>query len=480
MIEGQKIVSAQEMARIEQLSFLEGASPAEYMENAGLRIAEEIDFLIGEWNLEREVTLFIGKGNNGGDALVAGFYLLEQGYEVSAFALFDIEEVSPLCLMQWKRFEAAGGEVLKVNSHLDIYCSDRGVIVDGIFGTGFQGTTTGLIREVIAYINELDIPIIAIDIPSALEIHATVTLYLGLPKIEFFQKGAFGNVGRLMGIDFGMNVQKLEEAKGVAYLYDESATEKLMPKIKRCRHKYEAGYVVALAGSKGMSGAAFLACLAALRTGAGIVRLFHPPGMGGNPPMELICEEWSHESILKEAQRASAFIIGPGLGSFYPVQEVVGQLSAPCVVDGDGLYLLKDIEIFAPHIFTPHVGEMTRLLGTYPTLELCQAYSEEKGATIVLKGAPTFIFHPGCQPVIVTAGDPGMATAGSGDVLTGMIAALLAQGMEGREAAILGVYLHGKAGEEAAKKYTSYSMIASDLIQSVNLVIPSTRGVWGE
>ncbi|MBP9841935.1 MAG: NAD(P)H-hydrate dehydratase, partial [Simkaniaceae bacterium] len=245
-------------------------------------------------------------------------------------------------------------------------------------------------------------------------------------------------------------------------------------------HKYEAGYVVALAGSKGMSGAAFLACLAALRTGAGIVRLFHPPGMGGNPPMELICEEWSHESILKEAQRASAFIIGPGLGSFYPVQEVVGQLSAPCVVDGDGLYLLKDIEIFAPHIFTPHVGEMTRLLGTYPTLELCQAYSEEKGATIVLKGAPTFIFHPGCQPVIVTAGDPGMATAGSGDVLTGMIAALLAQGMEGREAAILGVYLHGKAGEEAAKKYTSYSMIASDLIQSVNLVIPSTRGVWGE
>ena len=477
MMEGVRVVSSQEMARIERVSFSEGASPEVYMENAGMRIAEQVGLLIEKWKRERAVTLLVGKGNNGGDALVAGCYLLEEGYEVRAFLLFKEEEVGPLCLMQWKRFFQSGGEGLCIESPFDIDCIDQGVMVDGIFGTGFQGGTTGLVKEVIAYVNELRIPIIAIDIPSALEIEAQATIYLGFPKIEFFQNGAFGQVGELIGVDFGMEAK---EVQAVAYLYDEKETALLMPKIKRCRHKYEAGYVVAIAGSKGMSGAAFLTSLAALRTGAGIVRLFHPKEMGGNPPMELICEEWSKERVLKEAQRASALIIGPGLGEFYPVQEVIGQLSIPCVIDGDGLHLLKNEPMYAPHILTPHQGEMHRLLGCVPTLELCQSYAEARGCTIVLKGAPTFVFHPGCLPLIITAGDPGMATAGSGDVLTGMIGALLAQGLETREAAVLGVYLHGKAGEEAAKKYTSYSMIASDLIQSVNLAIPSTKGVLGE
>ncbi|MCH9614684.1 MAG: Bifunctional NAD(P)H-hydrate repair enzyme Nnr [Chlamydiia bacterium] len=477
-MEGHKVIRSSEMARIEKLSFDEGASGEAYMETAGEGIARIVEKKVAEWNLMQEVTLLVGRGNNGGDAFVAGTYLLDQGFEVNAYHLFDLEDSSPLCQQHANRFKDAGGEIFYPDDLSEIAFFPHGLIIDGIFGTGFHGKAEGDVGEVINLANEAKIPIISIDIPSAFTVNAKETIYLGLPKTEFFEKRNFDFVGKLSRVDFGLDMRYVHEAVAEAHLLSEKNLE--MPPIRRTRHKYEAGYVVGLAGSKAMSGAAMLAGLSALKTGAGIVRIFHEEGMHACPPHELILNPYVESHFLKEAKRATAFLLGPGLGTDEVVKTVIDKLSAPCVIDADALACVNDTDIVAPHILTPHRGEMQRLLGCEPTRENCQAFVDERGATLVLKGAPTTIFHPGCLPLIVTAGDPGMATAGSGDVLSGMLAALLAQGMNLREAAALGVYLHGKAGEIAALKNTSYSMIASDLIQAVNFAIPSLSVVLGE
>lgn len=225
-----------------------------------------------------------------------------------------------------------------------------------------------------------------------------------------------------------------------------------------------------------MPGAAMLSCLAALRTGAGIVRLFYPEGMEKElapSAYELIRTpyRWGDDSaILEEGKRAKGCLIGPGVGKGEEMhtflQGLVAKLNIPMVIDADALYHIKVFPKGA--ILTPHYNEMLHLLGSKAVdHQACQAFADQNEVTVILKGAPTWIFHPKLLPLIVAKGDPGMATAGTGDVLTGMIASLLAQGVKGREAAALGVYLHGEAGEIAAKERTSYDMIASDLIEAL-------------
>lgn len=231
-----------------------------------------------------------------------------------------------------------------------------------------------------------------------------------------------------------------------------------------------------------MPGAALLASFAALRAGAGIVRLLHPCGMEtelSGAPFELIREGWDGKDLQhlqQEASRAKAMLIGPGIGRSNAAKKMLHQIlkkiDLPMVLDADALYFLAEHsswQLPAGSLLTPHHGEMNLLLSQFTRdkkelLELCQAFAEEKKVTVVLKGAPTFIFHPSAAPLVITRGDPGMATAGSGDVLTGIIAAMVAQGLDARTAAALSVYLHGCSGEAAADFLTSYCMTASDLI----------------
>ena len=246
-----------------------------------------------------------------------------------------------------------------------------------------------------------------------------------------------------------------------------------LPPIETSRHKYKAGYVLGVAGSLEMPGAAALSSEAVLRSGAGIVRLFtdHPHGLRN----EVIREKYSLVRIKKEAERADAYFIGPGLGRDGVVEKrlkaLLGGIALPGVIDGDALFFLKKVPPNA--ILTPHLGEMEWLLKKKPTLESCQKYAEKHQTILVLKGPTTTIFHPQKKPVVSTQGDPGMATAGTGDVLTGLIAGLIAQKMKPYEAAILGVYLHGTAGELAAADLTSYCMIASDLLDYLPIVFSS-------
>jgi len=248
-----------------------------------------------------------------------------------------------------------------------------------------------------------------------------------------------------------------------------------LPPIQKSRHKYEAGYVLGVAGSKEMPGAAALASEAVLRSGAGIVRLFtdHPCHLKN----EVIREKYSLPRIKEEAKRATAYFIGPGLGRTTTVEKrlkaLLGTVQLPSVIDGDALFFLNKSRIPKQAILTPHHGEMERLLKKKPTLENCQQYAEKHQTTIVLKGSETTIFHPKKKPVISTHGDPGMATAGTGDVLTGILAGLLAQKMPPYQAALLGVYLHGIAGELAAEALTSYCMMASDLLDELPIAFAS-------
>lgn len=480
-LEGHKVISAKEMKRVEKLSIDEGACDETYMLKAGEGIAARVEAFIKENCLEKTVTLLVGKGNNGGDAFVAGTFLLNRGYEVEAYHMVSTKESSPLCQKQEKAFLSAGGEVKRGKE-----LSFKGVILDGLLGTGFQGKLEDKMAEVIQKANRSKLPILAIDIPSGVDgntgdidpiaIEAKETIFLGLPKLGFFLKEGYNAIGKLRGVDFGMDVRFIHEAKAAAHLLNEKMVPELLPPIKRNRHKYQAGYVIALAGSPGMPGAAMLSCLAALRTGAGIVRLFHPKGMEGElttSPYELIrtSYEWGDTSqIFEEAKRASVALIGPGMGKLEEmhafVQKVVMALEIPCVIDTDALFHLKMFPQGA--ILTPHHQEMSILLGSQTlSQEACQQFVDLHQVTVVLKGAPTWIYHPHKLPLIIPVGDPGMATAGTGDVLTGMIAALVAQKLKGREAATLAVYLHGLAGERAAQEKTSYSIIATDLIAAL-------------
>lgn len=490
-----KVISAKEMARIEKLSYAQGASEDTFMEKAGEGVAIRARQLIGKLHLKPKIVLLCGKGNNAGDALVAGRHLLNADFEVSAFCLSEKRVCSPLAQKNWDKFVSAKGTIILIKKIEEADFQNYELIIDGIFGTGFEGTVDGLLKEVITKANETKIPILSIDIPSGVNgttsevanvaIQAKETLFLGLPKTGCFLGNAWNHVGHIHVFDFGLKEEFIAQAKEDFFLLEQSDIKPLFPKMTRSRHKYEAGYVVGIGGSPGMPGAAILASYAALKSGAGIVRLFHPMGMEAelsSAPFEIIrvgYKEGDYSSILKEVKRAKALFIGPGIGvsqeAINMLKTLLPAIDKPCVIDAEALTLIgaHNIPLPSQAILTPHHGEMLRLLQTekkgsiFELLTACQTYAQERNVVLVLKGSPTFIFSKNASPFISSHGDPGMATAGSGDVLTGIIAAFLAQGKNVKEAAQLGVFLHGLAGECAANKLTSYSLVASDITNSL-------------
>lgn len=494
-----KIVSAKEMARIERLAYAAGASEEDFMNRAGEGVAELVQHTIARLHLKPKITLLCGSGNNAGDAYVAGTLLSKGNFQVSALAFAPFEKSSSLCQLQSIRFVNAGGKIEYITDPNAISFSDSSLLVDGILGTGFHGELQGLLKGAIEKANQSHLPIVAIDIPSGIDgntgrvgeiaILACDTLFLGLPKVGCFTKEAWSYVGQIHHFDFGLRESFIAQAEAHYLLIDHSLIHAYLPKIDRTRHKYEAGYVVGIGGSSGMPGAPILASFAALRSGAGIVRLLHPEGMEQEltaAPCEVIRQGYRDATTILEATaKASALFIGPGMGTSLSaleiLKQILPQITKPCVIDAEALTLLSkhDIPLPSQTIMTPHHGEMKRLLHItqeLPSTEflaLAQTYAHQKNITLVLKGPPTYIFHPNKTPYICARGDPGMATAGSGDVLTGIIAAFLAQTHDPLKAAILGVQVHALAGEYAAQKHTSYCMIASDITEALPLVFSS-------
>ncbi len=485
-----KVVSTQGMAEIESRAYKQGFSEEIFMENAGREIAHVAQEFIRQHQLAHFIWLLCGKGNNTGDAFVAGRHLLEKGYQVVAIQFENLDNCSPLCQKGRQLFLGKKGKIIDQIENF----GSSGIILDGLFGTGFKGRIGEPYARLIEAANQSKLPILAIDIPSGLNgttgqvegiaIQATETMFLGLPKTGFFLDEGWNLVGKLKKIDFGLPQSIIDQSKAGFELTTRKHVAQLLPFIKRNRHKYQTGHVIGLAGSRNMPGAALLSSLAAFRGGSGVVRLLYPKEIEGalsSSPYELIKVSYSydqHQTIYQFMQTASANFIGPGFGrhpqSQKLLQSIMPFLSKPCVIDADALSLFSEKPFSLPSqsIFTPHTGEMQNLLKSPSHLNLshdllisCQMYAEKHGITLILKGSPTFIFQSEKAIFVNPTGDPGMATAGSGDVLTGLLASLLSQGLSCHHAALLGVYLHGLAGEIAAKKQkTSYGIMATDLI----------------
>ena len=488
-----KVVTSKEMAQIEGQAYDDGLSEESFMEEAGKQSAESIHSYCEKHKITKHIILLCGKGNNSGDAYVAGRYLLRRGYQVFAFQIDELKECTPLTQKNYSMFTSKGGIVQKIQSSKEIVFPAEGAIIDGIFGTGFHGIVKDPYATVIKLANQSKLPIFALDIPSGLNgntgvvegpaIHAIETLFLGLPKLGFFLQDGWNHVGKLHYINFGLPEKFIDSFKAQMIMLDSNIVKPLLPKIVNNRHKYQAGFVVGLGGSPGMPGAPIMSSTASLRSGAGIIKLLHPKGMENElsaSPVEIIKVPYQpreYDKIIELINSSSACFIGPGLGRSPEASELVTtvlpKIKRPCVIDADALRIIAEEKLAPPKnaILTPHTGELIQLLklsaplpATKEFLETCKDYAKAHHVTLVLKGGPSFIFH-GNDPIQVNPrGDPGMATAGSGDVLTGLIAGLLAQGLAPHEAAALGVYLHGVAGEYAAAEKTSYCMIATDIL----------------
>lgn len=473
-----KVVTSEEMSRLELLTEKKGVSVDELMQKAGEEIASfTFDFLEAN-GCEKRVYLLVGKGNNGGDALVAGAHLFSRGVEVVAIVADANESQSPLASAAKTNFLKMGRKVYPfplIRSHIP----EGGIFLDGIFGTGFHGEIRGLYQDMIDYANDSGLPIISIDVASGIggegrPIAASVTLAIGFPKAVSY----LGN-----GWDYSGIIQTLplfkEEVELLAHPYFSLATQQelshLLPKIKRSRHKYERGFVAIIAGSPGMTGSAFLASLGAFRGGAGMVHLYTHPGLApffAELP-ELIVKPLDE---LEDLERYDAVVIGPGLGRDEEMGDLVEKViheAKKIVIDGDALFHVAERRLLLPKgaVLTPHQGELNRLLDekfevrNSEWFKISSDYAEKRGITLLAKGGPTFLF--GGSSRVIPFGDPGMATAGSGDLLSGLIGALLSEGLVPESAALLGAALHGIAGELAAKKVTSYSMKAGDIAAEV-------------
>ncbi|MDP1607847.1 MAG: NAD(P)H-hydrate dehydratase [Chlamydiales bacterium] len=472
------VLTAQETASLEEMAVAGGYSREALMQQAARRVA---DIAQKYTNQQEKILLFVGKGNKGGDALAAGAFLLQEGFSVEAFCLYSSKDSSPLNQQMRRFFEEKGGRVFSDDVEMNFY----GLIIDGLLGTGFRGTLSPDLAAWIQRINSSDNPCIAIDLPSGLNgttgegadeaIQATATVALGCAKSGFFLRNGWNCVGKLYVEDIGFPSVYLQKAKIFAELCHPTVLK--LPHLVRNRHKYQAGYVVGYGGSKQFSGAPKLSSLAALRSGAGMIRLFHPDDAEMEHSFfELIHTVWDEAAWNHELTRASSVFVGPGLGRIPNMKEWLikhlAHVDVPCVLDADAL--IPDPSSWPKQVvLTPHRGEVLPLISCKeaPSDEelfiKCQALSDRTGAVIVLKGGPSFIFGPKRTPLVIPYGDPGMATAGSGDVLTGMIAAFLAQGLSCWDGAVLGATLHALAGERAAKKKSSYALIASDLIDEL-------------
>ena len=497
------------MKQVESLAYQQGSETEEtLMEYAGKGVAKFVEDFAEKTKFPKEVTLFCGQGNNGGDAYTAGYHLLEKGYNVTAYQLGSLDQCSPLCQKNRERFTDKGGKILSLESKDSITLTKPSLFIDGLIGTGMQGELKDPLVGIIQKMNAYRMPVFSIDVPSGVSgetgdvsntaVHSHATLFLGLPKLGCILGEGWEYAGRLVGIDLHLPKEAFEEKQQEPILLSPFYLRPLLPPIKKNRHKYEAGLVLGIAGSPGMSGAAIMASLSSLRGGAGMITLCHPKGMEGelsSAPWEIVKKSIADaKGILENEKKAKAFFIGPGIGTETQtkktLKDFLSKTTLPGVIDADALTLIGNDKKMIPKktVLTPHLGELQTLLGSKksltldaPLLKKCQDYVNETTTTLVLKGSPTFIFHPKMPPIVSPFGDPGMATAGCGDILTGLISAFLAQGLPPQGAALLGVYIHGISGEYAAKKKGSYSLIATDLIEEFPKAFlslsPKIRGV---
>jgi NAD(P)H-hydrate epimerase len=508
-----RLVGADEMRAIERIAIEEmGIPSATLMERAGRATADLAVDLAGQ---SGRFVVVCGAGNNGGDGFVAARHLHLVGREVVAIALGSPEGASAEAKGARKQLEQAGVPVGGLAALQGYPARPGDVVVDAIFGTGPLRPAAGPFADAIDAIGahrDRGALVLAVDLPSGISadtgraigpaVRADRTVTFGFSKIGLALEPGAEMAGEVSVVNIGIPAEASERIPPHAELLDDVAARALVPARGRETHKGDAGRLVVVAGSAGRTGAAHLALTGALRGGVGLVTLAARaevvgPALVGRPEaMSVVLPGTgaiarSDLPALEAAlDGASALLIGPGIprGSETApaIRALLDRRPIATVIDADGLNALADhpglvavIAHDAPIVLTPHPGEMARLVGG--TIEevqddrvgIARRKAQEWGAVVVLKGARTVVADPDGPAAIIPTGNPGMATGGTGDVLAGLVGALLAGGIRPREAARAAAWIHGRAGDLAAEKFGERGLIAGDLGECI-------AAVWAE
>lgn len=480
----------------------QGISSLELMERAASAVCCEI---VSKFNPGQRMVVFAGPGNNGGDALAVARMLFEQGYKKLEVYLFNVfGKISHDCVEEKKLLEELEGINFTEVTH-DFHppvIGNSDVVIDGLFGSGLKGPLQKGFLNLVYYINESDAYVISIDVPTGLSgewndnvskrdmVHAKLTLTFQFPRLSFFFEENKEVLGEWKILDIQLDEAKIKELPVDFRLVDEKNVRPLLKKRNIFSGKRDFGSALLFAGSTGMAGAAVLAAKGCLRSGAGLVTVHSAKNamqvLQISVP-EAIYEPDRNENYITDMSihhNHQAVAVGPGLGMSEKTLDALEMLvkthKSPLIIDADALnciarrpHLLGLLPAYS--IITPHIGEFDRLFGDHKGNEerLRKAIDMAKyyNIIIVLKGHYTATIRPTGRVYFNSTGNPGMATAGSGDVLTGVITAFMAQGYSSEQAAFLGVFVHGLAGDIAEENWGEYGLLSTDIADACALAL---------
>lgn len=488
-----KILTAEQIREIDlKTTAYENISSLELMKRASKAFFDWFTARFTDKNLP--VSIFSGTGNNGGDGLVVARMLHKSGYKVNVFIVEYSQHYSEDCAHNVRRAKVENIFIKKIASTADIpSLSDCEIIVDAVFGTGLNREVAGIAREVIEKINGSGKKIISIDVPSGLSmdgkthfaVQATETITMQVPKLALYLPDNRNYTGEVHLVNIGLNERAIDDAGTSFYFVTKQEIKDLLKPLGKFAHKGTQGHSLLIGGSIGKIGSVCLASKAALKTGCGLVTAFIPkcgtPVLQSAFPEAMVIEDRNdtHLTGIDFTIHPDAVGTGVGLSELPETQHAFYRFlqlnTAPLVIDADGLNILsKNKEWLAllssKTILTPHPKELSRLIGEwsedYEKIHKTREFAKKHRLIIVLKGAYSLIIDP--ENVYVNStGTPALATAGSGDVLTGIITSLLAQGYEPLDAAKAGVFIHGLTANLSAAKIHARSFTASDIIDNI-------------
>ena len=467
------------------------------MEKAASLIANEI---CKRWDQSHRIVVFAGAGNNGGDAVAVARMLFTKNYNVEVY-LFNIKgTISEDCMTNIKRLQECGFTAYhEISNSFDPFqLFEEDVVIDGLFGSGLNKPLSGGFASVVQYINASSAQVVSIDLPSGLMgednsnnsrqniIHADLTLSIQLPKLSFLFPENEDIVGEWKLLDIGISPEFIRQADTPYIITEAQDVSQLIKPRKRFAYKNNFGHALLIAGSNGMAGASVLAARACLHSGTGLLTV-HVPVCNHDilqtAVPEAIVQNDVHELYFAEPvdlDNYQAIAIGPGIGqeeeTALATLDQLADCYIPAVLDADAINILSSHRNYLNRlpkgsILTPHIGELERIIGkcnnSFERLTKAKELAAYLQCYMVVKGAYTVVITPQGKFYFNPTGNPGMATGGSGDVLTGIILALLAQGYQPENAARLGVYVHGLAGDIACRRMGEISLTASDIIDAL-------------
>ncbi|MFC6860771.1 NAD(P)H-hydrate dehydratase [Zunongwangia atlantica] len=498
-----KIFSAAQLKKADELTIKnQNISSTELMERAASLVSAEIHKRLQ--NSDIAIKIFCGVGNNGGDGLVIARHLIEKGYRVKVFVVNYSDNRSNDFLINYDRLKETTNDWPEyIKSEHDFPEIDQNdFVIDAIFGIGLNRPLEGWIAKLIDHINNSKAFILAIDMPSGLFsdripkkedslILANFTISFQTPKLVFFLPQTMDYVGDLQILDIGLDREFLSSEKGKAELISKHEARLLYKPRKSNSHKGNYGHALVVGGSYGKIGSVLLSSKAALRTGAGLVSTYIPKCgysiLQTALPEAMVITDKNDEKLTNIDHKMDPSVICFGMGAgkdpetIEAFKKLLQNTHKPMLIDADGLNMIaenKELLKFLPKksVLTPHPKELQRLIGDwkddFDKIEKVQDFTQSHDLVLVLKGSHTFIFGDG-HMYINNSGNPGMATAGSGDVLSGIIAGLISQQYEPLAAAILGVYLHGLSGDIVAENRSYQALISGDIVENMGAAFQS-------